>query len=1022
MSIENDRKVSVVIPIYKTDKFLKKCLDSVLAQTYQNLEIICVNDASPDKSIEILNEYQEIDERIKIVTYAKNRGLFHARLAGAEIATGDYICFVDSDDTISIDWIRLLVKRAEEEKADMVMGNTVQIDKQGFFVDNNYMSLCYNRPSLYGEEIFDTYMKDEGLNFVWHTVWNKLYSIELWKKCIDDYAEIDNHLIMAEDIAYSTVLFYHAKKMAFSNHDAYFYYRHEEASTSVNISLDRIQKNILDIARVFVFFENFLNKYGIYEKYKQEFYEFKARNFRIYCNILHCRNLWNNKKYKNLLLDGFKFDKLELTRPEDFYFYDNRTPWENNIGYNEKIKTKICDPQISVVSFDLFDTLILRPFCKASTLFDYMEIKYVDFFQINNIRLFAKKRKEAEDVCRRQLNEEISHREDCTLKEIYDTFVSIFGYEQSLSNKLQELEQIADFKLCSLRKYSKELYDLAGEQGKKRIIVTDTYYDRHFVVNLLKKFGIEDYYGLYISSEKRKLKVTGSLFRCVVKDVGVKPKQMLHLGDNWLSDCVKASDIGINIAFIGKTSEIFQNLHSIDNYTGDVYPTNQSTIYSFANISEMMKQIPIDSYHALVANNIFDKPYPSWNKQLRYNANFYFIGNYVLGGEMLGVASELLKVCKNNNYNKIVFLARDGYLPKIAFDIINNELGANISSEYLYVSRRALLSFAIEKAKSFGVIQDYIDILKHQPNSIFEMINPYINDLQQLEKELQKSGIDCENEFDSLQCFERFIKICDGYLDIRKLSDENQLIKQKLQNIFDGQCLTFDLGYSGRIQSILCDIMGKPLDVFFVHSSGTHAKQISKKSGFRIFDYMQYTPKITSIIREYFFSELSPSCIGYKIHDEKLIPLFDNKQTNYAENYIFGEMIRGMKDFIYDYCKTFSEDDFMFDFRSEEISLPFEMFINQTTDRDIYAFRICNIEDKLYFNYGERSLSEAWRHNLNKQIAAKSDSAKYYSSYDIITETSQFRNLPRIKRALVLFFIDNRKFWQKLKKALRRKR
>ncbi len=1016
-----DALVSIVVPIYNTERFLNKCINSILAQTYTNIEVICVNDASPDNSLQLIKNYSKIDERIKIVTYDNNRGLFHARQAGAEIATGDYICFVDSDDTISLDWIRLLVERAQEENADMVMANTIQVNNTGYYFDNNYRSLCHNRASLEGQEIFDTFMKDEGLNFAWHTVWNKLYSMKLWQDCLSDFKMIDKHLIMAEDIAYSAALFYHSKKMAFSNHDAYFYFRHEEASTSASISLNRIKRNISDVARVFDFLEAFLHKYNIFEKYQEEFNEYKARNFRINCNVLHYRNLWNNREFKQLILNSFNFDKLELSHPDDFYFYDIRTSWENGVGYNEKLKEKICDPKFEVISFDLFDTLACRPFGTAIRLFEFIENKYKKFLQENKIYSFAQKRIEAENICRNAIRLQNPNCNDCTLSEIYETFVRIYGLDISLKDVLQSMEEKTDLALCLNRNYTKELYELAGVMGKKRIIITDTYYDKTFIVKLLNKLGITNYDGLFISSEKRKLKVDGKLFNCAIKELKVKPSSILHFGDNWNSDCVKANECGMGSCFIGKTFEIFQNIHKNDNYTGDVYPASMSGVSSFANIDKTLSLLPIDAYHAIIANNNFDKPYPSWNHELRYNANFYFIGNYVLGGEMLGVANGILRTCQANDYNKVVFLARDGYLPKIAFDILQRHIGSFVQSEYFYVSRRALLPFMIEQANSVGVVQECIAVIKHSPQSILDMLKEYIVNLEQVKKELLIEHIEIEETFANLKCFEKFVKIANKFFDFAKLNEMNLPKKVKIKDVFEGKCLTFDLGYSGRIQSILSYIVGKPLDVFFLHSAGMNAQILARENGFRIFEHLPYTPKITSIVREYFFSELAPSCIGYEMKQDNLSPIFEIKECNYAERFVCEEMKRGMIDFIEAYCNLFAEYDFMFDFRSEEISMPFEIFLNQMPSKDLYPFRLCQAEDVMYFNYEKGSLMDIWQFELNSQVAANFNSKQIAYSTNKICESEEFKRLPRSKRAMVLFFSDRKAFWAKLSKVLKKK-
>lgn len=111
--------VSVVVPIYNVEKYICECIDSILKQTYEYLEIILVDDGSPDNCSKICDEYARRDNRI-IVIHKENGGLSSARNAGINVATGKYIIFVDSDDTILLDMIQVLVRVAEEKNAEIV--------------------------------------------------------------------------------------------------------------------------------------------------------------------------------------------------------------------------------------------------------------------------------------------------------------------------------------------------------------------------------------------------------------------------------------------------------------------------------------------------------------------------------------------------------------------------------------------------------------------------------------------------------------------------------------------------------------------------------------------------------------------------------------------------------------------------------------------------------------------------------------------------------------------------------------
>lgn len=116
--------VSIIVPVYNTSAYLRQCLTSLVNQTYPNLEIIVINDGSTDQSLDIMLEYDD-DSRVKLVDQT-NRGCSFCRDRGMQMATGEYLMFIDSDDWLDMDAIRLLVEHAENEQADAVMGTYVR--------------------------------------------------------------------------------------------------------------------------------------------------------------------------------------------------------------------------------------------------------------------------------------------------------------------------------------------------------------------------------------------------------------------------------------------------------------------------------------------------------------------------------------------------------------------------------------------------------------------------------------------------------------------------------------------------------------------------------------------------------------------------------------------------------------------------------------------------------------------------------------------------------------------------------
>lgn len=189
-------KVSIIIPVYNTEKYLRRCLNSIINQTLEEIEIICVNDGSTDGSMQILQEYADQDNRITIV-YKENGGLVSARKAGLSIAIGKYVGYVDSDDWIEPDMYENLYDAAQKHHADMVAS--------GYYLEGNYVTLHLDtvEQGLYvGEEkiqylrentIYQLNKKAPGIR---GSLCCKLFSLELLKKI---QLSISDKLSFAED-------------------------------------------------------------------------------------------------------------------------------------------------------------------------------------------------------------------------------------------------------------------------------------------------------------------------------------------------------------------------------------------------------------------------------------------------------------------------------------------------------------------------------------------------------------------------------------------------------------------------------------------------------------------------------------------------------------------------------------------------------------------------------------------------------------------------------------------------------
>lgn len=191
--------VSVIIPVYGVEKYIAQCLESVINQTYNNLEIIVVNDGTKDRSAEIAKEYAAKDSRIKVYDF-ENGGISVARNRGLEIATGDYISYIDSDDWLDKRMYETLLKSAIQNNADMVKCGIIEtnVAKEENFTFSNE-KIINNEQHIGFENYFN--------GMLWTVVWNGLYKRELAKKVKFP----DN--VVNEDNYSSGIFLYLAKKI-----------------------------------------------------------------------------------------------------------------------------------------------------------------------------------------------------------------------------------------------------------------------------------------------------------------------------------------------------------------------------------------------------------------------------------------------------------------------------------------------------------------------------------------------------------------------------------------------------------------------------------------------------------------------------------------------------------------------------------------------------------------------------------------------------------------------------------------
>ena len=213
--IEENKKLSIIVPVYKVESYLSRCIDSILAQTYKNFELILVDDGSPDKCSEICDRYASNDARIKVI-HKVNGGLSSARNVGIDVSTGEYLAFVDSDDYISRDMYKDMINLLESNALDIVSCDAFVAKGtkiKGLAGDGKLT--IYDRSTILRKSLCDYD----------NAAWNKVYT----RAAIGSVRFPEGRLF--EDTASAYLFFNNCNKVGHINRSYYYYYRNPNSIT-----------------------------------------------------------------------------------------------------------------------------------------------------------------------------------------------------------------------------------------------------------------------------------------------------------------------------------------------------------------------------------------------------------------------------------------------------------------------------------------------------------------------------------------------------------------------------------------------------------------------------------------------------------------------------------------------------------------------------------------------------------------------------------------------------------------------
>ncbi len=294
-------KVSVVIPVYNVEDFLGECLESIVNQTLDDIEIICVNDGSKDKSLEILNEYAQKDSRITVIDQ-ENGGHAVATNRGMELACGKYLFLMDSDDILDLTALEETYNRAEQKDVDFVIFQAINyyMDKNEYIEEENY---SMNALADYvGDSVFSYRDIKDFVFDISVTPWSKLYNRQFIEK---NHIRFPEGLVFDDNVFFFDVLFA-AERITFLR--KHLFKRRWYPTSSTRAGDERFI-NYIEISNLIW---GIFRKYDVFDQYKKELYIKKVSTvYYWYSNI--------KDEFREMFFEEMKRDYEKIARDRELY-------------------------------------------------------------------------------------------------------------------------------------------------------------------------------------------------------------------------------------------------------------------------------------------------------------------------------------------------------------------------------------------------------------------------------------------------------------------------------------------------------------------------------------------------------------------------------------------------------------------------------------------------------------------------------------------------------------------------------
>lgn len=836
---------SIVVPVYNVEKYVTQCLNSIVEQPFKDIEVICVDDGSTDRSGEILDEYAKKYEYIRVI-HKPNGGYGKAMNLGISQAQGEYISIVESDDFVDKNIFLQLERRIEKfnHRPDIVRGTFYRYK-------NGEASL----EDLYDEEMAEKEIEADDYMHLFEipcNIWSGVYRRDFLNE--NDITFLETPGASYQDTGFWFKALIMAQSIVLMNETCIFY------------RMDNENSSIHSNGKIFCVADEVAECKRFMEKHSKTSRELQRGLFLF---IFRGYN-WNYNRLgglgKCMFWDTMADEYREILKSEHY---------SEDLFDEKRNRTMRSVVNKELFSFDIFDTLVTRKVAHPFFVFRRIQ-EHLQETDYQTIPLFIREnfyqlRIHAEELARfHNMRHDI---EEVCLKEIYQALALCKELSDEQIEQLCELEVETEKELIVPNQDFIDVLKSYMDAGKRCILISDMYLSERSIRNILCEIDkkLFSQIPIYVSSEIGYRKTSGKIYLEVATLEKITYSQWVHIGDNERQDVDVPKRYGI-------------------------------TCFHAENVKkEVIKPEELCGYGVGYQKENLERAILNTLKHCDYaNQNAYEIGVRIGGPILYGYVEWLLKECLDKKIRTLYFIARDGYLPKKVADVIICEKNLPIQTKYIYGSRRVWRYQSLTK-NHFNLREivwwsyvyrvhtsaDLAQIL----NLSFEELKPYLPYASQ-EKD---AFMDMHIAYEVVKQLEMSKEFRNMFLD--KMRSERDLAVQYLKQEIncDEKFAFVDISGGGLTQRCLWQIMRE----FYQDAILTFFFKLDRVPKDEKCKYQVYFPSMieNNLVVEMICHAPHGQTIGYRKSGGKIEAVLDCFENHYLMEHGFGAFEKGILNF-----------------------------------------------------------------------------------------------------------------------------